>query len=279
LKRGGRRCARCRFDWRPGRWPLRLNAREWRRLLEWFVRGAPSATIAREAHLDRKRVLRALAIVRQRLTEEAPPIVLHGGDAEAHGEGQPEAHVEVPVEAHPPETDVAPDAATAWQPAAKPSRRSAVLGLYAEQGLVWADVIPPPEADALRARLRHHPRHALTWNGGSRYAAVAYRGRLHRVIPPSGASRATPSFGLLESFWAYAQRQLRGKGGIRLSRLDLYLAEWAWRYNHRRQTPDEQLRELLTLTRRAGRRSGTIPGPIARKQPAAARDHEHHWPS
>jgi hypothetical protein len=254
-------------------------------LLEWFVRGAPSATIAREAHLDRKRVLRALAIVRQRLTEEAPPVV-HGGEAEAHPEPPPQLHEDVHeapeaahVETHPGEADVAPDAATTWQPSPKPSRRSAVLGLYAEQGQVWADVVPQPEADALRARLRHHPRHALTWNGGSRYAAVAYRGRLHRVIPPSGASRATPSFGLLESFWAYAQRQLRGKGGIRLSRLDLYLAEWAWRYNHRRQSPDEQLKELLTLTRRAGRRSGTFPGAIARREPAAARDHERHWPS
>ena len=268
LKRGGRRCARCRFDWRPGRWPLRLDAREWRRLLEWFVRGAPSATIAREAHLDRKRVLRALAIVRQRLAEEAPPVV-HGGESEPHADAPPEMHgeplempTEVHLEPHVGETDVAPDAATTWQASPKPSRRSAVLGLYADHGLVWADVVPQPEADALRARLRHHPRHALTWNGGSRYAAVAYRGRLHRVVPPSGASRGTPSFGLLESFWAYAQRQLRGKGGIRLSRLDLYLAEWAWRYNHRRQSPDEQLKELLTLTRRAGRRSGTIPGPM-----------------
>lgn len=169
----------------------------------------------------------------------------------------------------------APAAESSWPPPQRPSRRSAVLGLYADHGLVWADVVTQAEADALRARLRHQPRHALTWSGGSRYAAVAYRGRLHRVIPPSGASRATPPFGLLESFWAYAQRQLRGKGGIRLARLDLYLAEWAWRYNHRRQSPGEQLRELLTLTRRGGRRSGTMAEGVMRRRSTDVPHHVH----
>jgi hypothetical protein len=245
-----------------------LSAREWRRLLEWFVRGAPSATIAREAHLDRKRVLRALAIVRERITQEAPPVVQHPATEDAIVE--PEAAAATPSEPAAVESS--------WSPQ-RPSRRSAVLGLYADHGLVWADVVPALEADALRARLRHQPRHALTWSGGSRYAAVAYRGRLHRVIPPSGASRATPPFGLLESFWAYAQRQLRGKGGIRLSRLDLYLAEWAWRYNHRRQSPNEQLRELLTLTRRSGRRTGTMAEGVLRRRPADVATQTHRLPS
>lgn len=65
LKDGRRRCAVCRHDWRPGRLPLRLSAAEWRDVLRWFVRGATSAEIAAETGLDRKRVLRALMIVRQ----------------------------------------------------------------------------------------------------------------------------------------------------------------------------------------------------------------------
>jgi hypothetical protein len=72
LKDGRRRCARCRRDWRPGRLPLRLSAREWRDVLRWFVRDATSAEIARQTGLTRKRVLRALTLVRQAIQRAEP---------------------------------------------------------------------------------------------------------------------------------------------------------------------------------------------------------------
>jgi hypothetical protein len=141
-----------------------------------------------------------------------------------------------------------------------------VLGLYADHGQVWADVVPLDEANQLRNQLRRPPHHVITENGISRYVALVYRGRLHRVVPPSAGEPATQPFGLVASFWSYLQRQLRTKGGIRLERLDMYLAEWAWRYNHRRQSAADQLRELLVLTRR-GRRSGTLPHEHPRHPP------------
>jgi hypothetical protein len=64
LADGRRRCARCRLDWRPGRLPLRLTPREWRQIVGWFVRDAPADAIARETGIHRKRVLRALTVVR-----------------------------------------------------------------------------------------------------------------------------------------------------------------------------------------------------------------------
>ena len=72
LRNGRRRCARCRFDWRPGRLPLRLTPQQWRELLRWFVRGAPSAQIADETRLNRKRVLRALTSVRRAILRSCP---------------------------------------------------------------------------------------------------------------------------------------------------------------------------------------------------------------
>ena len=76
--------------------------------------------------------------------------------------------------------------------------------------------------------------------------AVVYRGRLYRLVE-SGAAGAP--FGQLEAFWAYLQRQLRATGGIRRERLGLYLAAFAWRYNHRKLSPAEQVQELLRLIR------------------------------
>jgi hypothetical protein len=85
--------------------------------------------------------------------------------------------------------------------------------------------------------------------GLGRFTAVVHRGHLYRLAG-SAAGRPSTPFGKLEAFWAYLQRQLRAKGGIRRERLGLYLAEYAWRYNHRYLSPSEQLQELLTLVGR-----------------------------
>ena len=68
-------------------------------------------------------------------------------------------------------------------------------------------------------------------------------------IGSSNPDAARAPFGPLEAFWAYLQRQLRATGGIRRERLGLYLAAFAWRYNHRTVPPPEQVQELLELIR------------------------------
>lgn len=93
------------------------------------------------------------------------------------------------------------------------------------------------------------------------YHAIVYRRRLYRLTESVEGRSSTP-FGQIEAFWAYLQRQLRSKGGIRRSRLDLYLAEYAWRYNHRKLSMGDQLKALMMLVRHAhpGVRSVAFPG-------------------
>jgi len=113
---------------------------------------------------------------------------------------------------------------------------------------VWAEVIPDADAEQLERLLRESKTRRSTASPGlHRYAAFVFRGRLHRLAEP--ADRSSIPFGQIEAFWAYLQRQLRAKGGIRRERLGLYLAEFAWRYNHRQLLPAEQVRELLALIR------------------------------
>jgi transposase len=207
LKDGRRRCARCRRDWRPGRLPLRLSRPQWREVLRWFVRDATSADIARETGLERKRVLRALTIVRQALLRDA----------------QDGVH----------------------KPAAPRAAHAALIGLRVSSGRASAEVVPQAEAEHLGRWLRNRENgRAYVTRHSRRYMAAVYRGRLYRLAE-SGAERVP--FGPIEAFWAYVQRQLRAKGGIRRERLDLYLASFAWRYNHRKVPPAEQVQELLGL--------------------------------
>jgi hypothetical protein len=128
-------------------------------------------------------------------------------------------------------------------------RRFATLGLSTADGRDWAEVIPDSDAEQVERALRERKSgQSIARRALSPYTAVVYRGRLHR-LGESAAGQPPIPFGQIEAFWAYLQRQLRAKGGIRRERLGLYLAEYAWRYNHRHLSSAEQLRELLKLIR------------------------------
>ena len=242
LKSGRRRCARCRFDWTPGRLPLRLTLRQWRALLQWFVRGLSSAQIAHETGLDRKRVLRALMVVRREMARSLHVDVSDTSDREpserrADGSQQDADDGE---QARPP--------------------RSAVLGLQASsRGIARAEVLSDVDAERVACVLRgRKDKGPITpWLGMHRYAAVVFRGRLYRLTQ-SGTGAAS-RFGHVESFWSYLQRRLKAKGGVRRQHLGLYLAEYAWRYNHRNLSASEQLRECMKLVRQRHRGGTNAP--------------------
>ena len=194
--------------------PLRLSRPQWRAVLGWFVRGLPSVQIAAETGLERKRVLRALAVVReaiQRSTREREPAP-QDADREHGSRLRP---------------------------------RIAALGLYVTHGRLGVHVLPDAAAEKIRRLLRAHDVSELSACPSlTPYAAVVSRNRLYRLRPPG---HHAASFGQIEAFWSYLQRQLRARGGIRGERLALHLAEFAWRYEHRRWPPGEQVRELLRL--------------------------------
>jgi hypothetical protein len=228
LKSRRRRCAKCRFDWRPGQLPLRLSRSQWRDLLQWFVRGATSAAIAHETGLNRKRVLRALTAVRRVLATEAPehPPRFH------HPSSEHERH--------------------------SPRRgRSRTLGLTMTNGSAWAEVLSEGDAETFE-RYVTGPRAGTPAvpPGLLPYTAVVYRRRLYRLAAGPESSGAA-AFGPLEAFWAYLQRHLRSRGGVRAERLHLYLAEYSWRYNRRSWPPQAQLDELVRLLEDFRERGGT----------------------
>jgi transposase len=227
LKGGRRRCARCRYDWTPGRLPLRLTQRQWRALVQWFVRGSSSAQIAHETRLDRKRVLRALTVVRRQM-------------------GRP-----MPVDVSSPHEPDSRETIQEGRGANQGRPRSAVLGLRVSHGLAWAEIVSDADTARIGRVFRHRKsdRSEIAWPGAQRYTGVVHAGRLYRLA--QSGSGAAARFGQVESFWSYLQRRLKAKGGVRRHRLGLYLAEYAWRYNHRRLSPAEQLREILKLVRRA----------------------------
>jgi transposase-like protein len=89
--------------------------------------------------------------------------------------------------------------------------KQAVFGILCRNGSVWADLIDSVEAKQLQPRIIKQVKKGSTifsdtWRG---YTGIAAKG------------------------WGYLKRKLAAKGGIRQSRLHLYLGEYVWRYNHR----------------------------------------------
>jgi hemin uptake protein HemP len=208
---------------------------QWRAILRWFARGVPSAQIAHETRLDRKRVLRALTVVRKAMLRDGPMDV--SSKRQGAGANHPAVH-------EPHRVDDRPRAATPVR-----RRRPPALGFYIAAEREWVDIIRDSEAEHL-GRLPRHGRStaSMEWPAGHRYVAIVYRGRLYRLRHTTHEKPALP-FGRIEAFWSYLQRQLRSKGGIRRERLGLYLAEYVWRYHRRTKRPAELVSPLMKLIR------------------------------
>ena len=236
LRRGRARCARCRHDWRPGL-PLRLQRPQWRALVRWHVRGLSAQAISRETALERKRVLRALTVLRQRLVYAVPPIF--------------RGTVEVD------ETYVG---GRSWNrrgghralPRGRGTVKTPVFGILCRGGQVWAQVVPDIREGTLQALIRRRVQPGTTvWSDTfPSYTGIATKGYVHRLVTHTHGHYARPGghhINGLEGFWGYVKRRLAAKGGIRRERLPLYLAEYVWRYNHRRLSVDQQVQHLMTL--------------------------------
>ena len=238
VRRGKRRCAACRYEWRPGALPLRLTRTEWRRLLRWFVLGHSAEVIAQEAGLERRRVLRALSLVRQAMAKEVPPAF--------------SGVVEVD------ETYVG----GAWRNKRRGERamgtkrgrgtsKQAVFGILCRGGEVWAEVVPNVEAKTLLPLLSQRVElgSVVCSDTFASYTGVAAGGYVHRLVDHSQTFSDLRGGHVngLEGFWGYLKRRLAAKGGIRRERLPLYLAEYVWRYDHRQLSRREQVQRLLKL--------------------------------
>ena len=236
IRRGQARCARCRADWRPGV-PLRLTRPQWHALLRWHVRGLSSQAISRETRLTRTRVLRALTLLRQGMAREVPPVfrgtvevdeTYLGGqwrNRRRHQRGTPKGRGTI---------------------------KTPVFGILCRGGQVWAQVVPNVARQTLQTLIRRRVTRGSTicsdtWGS---YTGIATKGYVHRLVAHGQgqySDRRGSHINGLEGFWGYVKRRLAAKGGIRQERLPLYLAEYVWRYNHRRLSGQQQVKQLLQL--------------------------------
>lgn len=241
IRRDKHLCARCRYEWRPGL-PLRLTRHQWQTLLRCHIRGLSAAAVAEEAGLHRQRVLRALILVRAAMQREVPAVF--------------QGTVEID------ETYVG----GFWRNRRNAQRargrkrgrgtiKTPVFGILCRGGQVWAQVVPDLAAQTLFPLIRRQVRlgSVVCSDTLPTYTGIAAKGYVHRLVQHDRGefrSRHGAHINGLEGFWGYLKRRLAAKGGIRPFRLPLYVAEYVWRYNHRRLSVVEQVHRLMNLLRK-----------------------------
>jgi transposase len=150
--------------------------------------------------------------------------------------------------------------------------KSPVFGILCREGRVWAQVVPDLQVKTVHPLLRGQvePGSVVCSDSFHLYTGRAAAGYVHRLVDHTigeFTDHAGNHINGLEGFWGYLKRRLAAKGGIRRERLPLYGAEYVWRYNHRRLSPQPASRGTPQATpknRGVGVTNGTLPTRIIR---------------
>jgi transposase-like protein len=179
-------------------------------LIQFFL-GLSSNLIEVETGLNKKRILRALLVVREIMAHDVPEVF--SGTVEVD------------------ETYIGGQ----WKNKRKATRKEGtkrgrgtkktpVFGILCRGGKVWAEIVPNAQPDTLQPLIKQRVKQGSVicsdtyWS----YTGIAAKGYVHRLVE-HGKGQYSDGKGNhingLEGFWGYLKRKLAAKGGIRKSRL------------------------------------------------------------
>jgi transposase-like protein len=204
-----------------------------------FFKGLSSNDITTETGLERKRILRALLLVRRMMAKDIPNVfsgTVEVDETYLGGQWKNKKRAQKKGKAK----------------RGRGTQKTPVFGILCRGGKVWAEVVQDVEAETLIPLIKQRVKRGSTvcsdtWKS---YTGIAAKGYVHRMVE-HGKGEYTNGKGNhingLEGFWGYLKRRLAAKGGIRKERLPLYLAEYVWRYNHRSMTAEENTEKMFSL--------------------------------
>jgi transposase-like protein len=206
-----------------------------------FFQGFPSHDIAQETGLERKRIMRALLMVR-RVMENDIPAVFSGtveiDETYLGGQWKNKRRSQK----------------ISLAKRGRGTQKTPVFGILCRKGKVWAEIVPDVEAKTLIPLIKQRvkPGSTVCSDTWKSYTGIAAKGYVHRLVE-HGKGEYSDKKGNhingLEGFWGYLKRRLAAKGGIRKERLPLYLAEYVWRYNHRNMSVNDKTDKMISLLR------------------------------
>jgi len=216
---------------------LQVTEQSWLVVLDSFIRDSTILAVSRETGVKPRRLHGMLTLIRQVMLADLPPMFRGPIEADDAFLG-PRWHNR-----------------RSWQRATKRGRgtdQQPVIGLFdQDSGKVAATLIPKVEWQYIHAFLkeRARPKVKLFTDTYSAYKPANRSGYGHQVVDhlKGEYARGMVTVNRIESFWGYMKRQFKVTGGLRRSRLKLYLGEWVWRYNFRNWPREAKVKRLIHL--------------------------------
>jgi len=239
VRRGKLKCSSCKYEWRPGSLPLQLERSQWREILKMFLYGLSSNKIAEMTGIGINRIQRALTYARQAMLTDIPDKFSGTVEVDETYLGGQWKNKRQDVRAE-------------GTKRGKGTSKQPVFGILCREGQVWAEIVPDTKAETLMPIILGKVESGSTvcsdmWTA---YTGVASKGFVHRLVDHGKREFSDNRGGHingLEGFWGYLKRQLASKGGVRRERLHLFLAEYVWKYNHRKQDIKSQIIALINI--------------------------------
>jgi transposase len=238
LKDGRFRCAKCRHTFSDPRRLVTLSKTKLRKVVQEFVLEHSTNIILSRVDISRYMLLKILTLLRIAMAQDLPEAFEGTVEVDETYLGGQWKNKRLSVKRN--------------EPKAKRGRgtsKQAVFGILCRNGKVWAELIDSVEAKQLQPRILKQVKKGSvvfsdTWRG---YTGIAAKGYVHRLVKHSKDNYVSNGNHIngLEGFWGYLKRKLAAKGGVRQSRLHLYLGEYVWRYNHRQLNLKEQENYLM----------------------------------
>lgn len=235
------RCRVCRKDHGPYLIPsIRLTSKEWKKLIDLFLIGANSPTLKDQLKKSMAVIGKALRLLRLCMASDIPKVfsgTVEVDETYLGGQWKNKRRNE-----------------KKRQLVSKRGRgttKQPVLGILARNGQVWAEVVPNVEAPDLVPLITKQVRKGTkicsdTWRA---YTGLAAKGYVHRQVEHGEGEfvKGSNHINGLEGFWGFLKRKLASKGGVRKHYLPLFLGEYVWRYNHRKESLKQRRDRLLML--------------------------------
>lgn len=240
LRREHARCKKCRHEWSLKNYftpSLRIDLTAWKSAIDSFVRDKTILAVCSETGLKRSTVHKMLTILRQLMFK----------DIQSRFEG--------PIEID--DAYLGPR----WHnrkwnkhttKRGRGTDQQPILGIYDRktravyatciQHVCWKFIKPIIESNIVSKATIYSDTYQS-------YRPLKRFGFRHETVDHGEHEYARGEINVnhIESFWGYMKRKFKVTGGLRRNRLNLFLAEWVWMYNHRKLSRNVKVNLLVEL--------------------------------
>jgi transposase len=158
-------------NFKPHRLPPYLTREQWKEIITWFLLEQSSQSIADRTGIERKRVLRALSVIRSAQMKDVPEIFSGTVEVDETYLGGQWKNKRKFIRDH-------------RSKRGRGTTKQPIFGILCRNGLVWAEIVNNVEAETLLPLISSKVKNGSivcsdTWRA---YTGIASRGFVHRLV-------------------------------------------------------------------------------------------------